>query len=84
MRRQFVRHPRRYAGGRSVGLRNNDQLNTDALLGFLQSESRMENANNEAQDDGHGLAAPGMVEALLFEIAAALASGEVGDDQDHG
>jgi hypothetical protein len=25
-----------------------------------------------------------LVEALLFEIAAALASGEVGDDQDHG
>ena len=26
----------------------------------------------------------GLVEALLREIAAALASGEVGDDQDHG
>jgi hypothetical protein len=25
-----------------------------------------------------------LVEALLLEIAAALASGEVGDDQDHG
>jgi hypothetical protein len=25
-----------------------------------------------------------LVEALLFEIAAALAKGEVGDDQDHG
>ena len=25
-----------------------------------------------------------LVEALLFEIAAALANGEVGDDQDHG
>jgi hypothetical protein len=25
-----------------------------------------------------------LVEALLREIAAALASGEVGDDQDHG
>jgi len=25
-----------------------------------------------------------VVEALLCEIAAALASGEVGDDQDHG
>jgi hypothetical protein len=24
------------------------------------------------------------LEALLFEIAAALANGEVGDDQDHG
>jgi hypothetical protein len=24
-----------------------------------------------------------LVEALLFEIAAALASGEVGDDEDH-
>ena len=26
----------------------------------------------------------GLVEALLREIAAALADGEVGDDQDHG
>ena len=26
----------------------------------------------------------GLVEALLREIAAALAAGEVGDDQDHG
>jgi hypothetical protein len=26
----------------------------------------------------------GLVEALLREIAAALVSGEVGDDQDHG
>jgi len=26
----------------------------------------------------------GLVEALLREIAAALTSGEVGDDQDHG
>ena len=25
-----------------------------------------------------------LVEALLIEIAAALANGEVGDDQDHG
>ena len=25
-----------------------------------------------------------LVEALLFEIATALASGEAGDDQDHG
>ena len=25
-----------------------------------------------------------LVEALLTEIAAALASGEIGDDQDHG
>ncbi len=25
-----------------------------------------------------------LVEALLLEIAAALASGEVGDDEDHG
>ena len=25
-----------------------------------------------------------LVEALLFEIAVALAAGEVGDDQDHG
>jgi hypothetical protein len=25
-----------------------------------------------------------LVEALLFEIAVALANGEVGDDQDHG
>ena len=25
-----------------------------------------------------------LVEALLLEIAAALATGEVGDDQDHG
>ena len=25
-----------------------------------------------------------LVEALLFEIAAALANGEVGDDEDHG
>ena len=25
-----------------------------------------------------------LVEALLFEIAAALANGQVGDDQDHG
>ena len=25
-----------------------------------------------------------LVEALLFEIAAALANAEVGDDQDHG
>ena len=25
-----------------------------------------------------------LVEALLLEIAAALANGEVGDDQDHG
>jgi hypothetical protein len=25
-----------------------------------------------------------LVEALLFEIAAALANGEAGDDQDHG
>jgi hypothetical protein len=25
-----------------------------------------------------------LIEALLFEIAAALANGEVGDDQDHG
>src|SRR5215470_16422249 len=26
MRRRFVRHPRRYAGDRPVGLRNDDQL----------------------------------------------------------
>lgn len=25
-----------------------------------------------------------LIEALLLEIAAALASGEIGDDQDHG
>jgi hypothetical protein len=28
MRRRFVRHPRGYAGYRTVGLRNYDQLNT--------------------------------------------------------
>ena len=74
----------------------------DALLGFLQSDPGMENANNEAQERKHSagpvragraarLAAPSqkeqlatLVEALLLEIAAALASGEVGDDQDHG
>ena len=74
----------------------------DALLGFLQSDSGMENANNEAQERTHQpdlfeqdeprvlpalsqkeqLAT--LVEALLLEIAAALANGEVGDDQDHG
>src|SRR6516225_3637181 len=45
MRRRFVRHPRRYAGDRPVGLRNNDQLST--TVGILPG--------NE-----HGLAAPGM------------------------
>ena len=45
MRRRFVRHPRRYAGDRPVGLRNNDQFST--TVGILPG--------NE-----HGLAAPGM------------------------
>jgi hypothetical protein len=45
MRRRFVRHPRRFAGDRPVGLRNNDQLST--TIGILPG--------NE-----HGLAAPGM------------------------
>src|SRR6266446_2531239 len=45
MRRRFVRHPRRYAGNRPVGLGNNDQLSTP--VGILPG--------NE-----HGLAAPGM------------------------
>ena len=74
----------------------------DTLLGFLQSDSGMENANNEAQERKYsaGPVRAGrasrlavlsqkeqlaiLVEALLLEIAAALASGEVGDDQDHG
>ena len=76
----------------------------DALLGFLQSDSRMEKAKHEAQkrkrirsrtcssrtsrascrlpSQKEQLAT--LVEALLLEIAAALAAGEVGDDQDHG
>src|SRR6267143_7053650 len=45
MRRRFVRHPRRYAGDRPVGLRDNDQLST--TVGILPG--------NE-----HCLAAPGM------------------------
>src|SRR6202022_2267000 len=45
MRRRFVRHPRRYAGYRPVGLRNNDQFST--TVGVLPG--------NE-----HDLAAPGM------------------------
>jgi hypothetical protein len=43
------------------------------------------------QDEPRVLPAPAqkeqlttLVEALLLEIAAALASGEVGDDEDHG
>ena len=72
----------------------------DALLGFFHSDSGMENATNEAQERKHsagpvraGRVLPALsqkeqlatlVEALLLEIAAALASGEVGDDQDHG
>src|SRR6266850_1276168 len=40
-----IRHPRRYAGDRPVGLRNNDQFST--TVGILPG--------NE-----HGLAAPGM------------------------
>src|SRR5438132_4429878 len=45
MRRRFVGHPRRYAGDRPVGLRNNNQFST--TVGILPG--------NE-----HGLAAPGM------------------------
>ena len=75
----------------------------DALLGFLQSDSGMEKASNEAQmrksstrpvrsrtshascRHPHRRTQLAMlVEALLREIAAALATGEVGDDQDHG
>jgi hypothetical protein len=74
----------------------------EALLGFLHSDTGMENAHNEAQERKHsgGLVRAGrarilpalsqkeqlatLVEALLFEIAVALANGEVGDDQDHG
>ena len=74
----------------------------DALLGFLQSDSRMEKAQNEAQkrEQSAGPVRAGgaaclpaplqkeqlatLVEALLREIAVALAAGEVSDDQDHG
>jgi hypothetical protein len=74
----------------------------DVLLGFLQSDSRMEKARNEAQQRKQSagtvraggavrLAPPlqkeqlaTLLEALLLEIAVALAAGEVGDDQDHG
>jgi hypothetical protein len=45
MRRRFVRHPRGYAGYRTVGLRNYDQLNT--TVGVLP-------------DNEHDLAAAGM------------------------
>ena len=74
----------------------------DALLGFLQSDSRMEKARNEAQKRKQSagpvraggaarLAVPLqkeqlaiLVEALLLEIAVALANGKIGDDQDNG
>ena len=45
MRRQFVRHPRGYAGDRPVGLRNYDKLST--TVGVLP-------------DNEHDLATPGM------------------------
>jgi hypothetical protein len=38
----------------------------------------------DGADSSSAGAAEGLVEALLREIAAALTSGEVGDDQDHG
>ena len=74
----------------------------DALLSFLQSDARMEHANNEAQERKRSagpvrteqagrLAGPlhkehlaALVKTLLLEIAAALASGKVANDQDHG
>ncbi len=93
----------------------------DALLSFLQSDSRMEKASNEPQtrkptggsvreqraarsatpwpaspqadlfeNDELHVVPPALktrlatlVEALLLEIAASLATGEAGDDQDH-
>jgi hypothetical protein len=67
----------------------------DALLGFLLSESKMEEADNDepslfeedtaridlAAEQKANLAP--LVEALLREIATALAKGESNHDQDH-
>ena len=74
----------------------------DALLSFLQPDTKVEKAHDDAKTRksptgpvraGRAAAvlAPAqkiqlaaLIEALLLEIAAALAGGEVGDDQDHG
>ena len=45
---------------------------------FEQDEPRVLSALSQKKQQAT------LVEALLFEIAAALASGEVGDDEDHG
>src|SRR5215470_2123053 len=58
MRRRFVRHPRRYAGHRPIGLRNYDQLS--ATVGVLP-------------DNEHDLAATGMervVNPPLYRVLA--------------
>src|SRR5215471_11084601 len=58
IRRRFVRHPRRYAGHRPIGLRNYDQLS--ATAGVLP-------------DNEHDLAATGMervVNPPLYRVLA--------------
>jgi hypothetical protein len=47
---------------------------------FKQDEPRLSRLSLLSQKDQLAT----QVEALLLEIAAAMASGEVGDDEDHG
>ena len=85
----------------SVDILRSLRTEIDALLGFLRSESKTEEADNDApiqnlqpslfEDKAPDvvLAAAlivdlaALVEALLREIATALANGEIGDEQDH-
>ena len=85
----------------SVDILRSLRAEIDALLSFLQSESKTEEADNDppirksptkpvrggrrpvvlAAAQMVDLAA--LVEALLREIATAMANGEIGDEQDH-
>jgi hypothetical protein len=80
----------------SIDILGSLRAEIDALLGFLKSDSETEKEKDEAtiqhlqgslfEEDEPPvvLAAAQMAElATLLEIAAALATGELGDDQDH-
>ena len=86
----------------SVDILRSVRAEIDALLGFLQPESKAEEADNACRSEDlqlslfEGNEAPGvvlataqmvdlaaLVEALLREIATALANEEASDEQDH-
>jgi hypothetical protein len=83
----------------SIDILRSLRAEVDALLGFLRSDSETEKDRNDAPIDQPSLfdeeeprvvLAPAqlaelgtLVEALLLEIAAALANAKIADDQDH-